>query len=231
MNHIRLSFRSILCLLVLLCKLNALPAQVLVHQEPRHHLVFQNNEMRLLNVLLPPGDTTQYHIHHTPSVFILFTNTLTGSQLKGKPASSSKSTAGNMLFENLAAPHLRVHRVWNMDVDTFHVMDIELLQHDTGFAQKPLTMTGLALEIDTPWVRTYRLTLTNGKDFVLDDNERSLMLISLDSAQVQTKQHGKTQQQIIKPGSFFGIKNGQSFSVKNNDGNTIQFALLEMPKE
>ncbi|MEO8109433.1 MAG: hypothetical protein ABI594_05355 [Ginsengibacter sp.] len=225
------TLHSLVFFLFFLCKLSDLQAQVLVHEEARHHPVFQNDEIRMLNVLLPPGDTTQYHIHHTPSAFILFTSTITGSQLKGAAPSDGKSTAGSMYFENLSAPHLRVHRVWNMDKDTFHVMDIELLSNDTGFVRMPLVMTNLALEIDTPWVRAYRLSLSKEKDFNLHDNKRSLMLIALNSAPVQTKQNGKTQQQTLQPGSFFEIKRGQSFFLENNGSLALQFALLEMPKE
>ena len=128
--------------LFLLLKLTNLQGQVAVpvHEEPRHHPVYQDKEVRILNVLLPPGDTTLYHIHHTPSVFINFTSTLTGSQLQGGIASNGKSTAGRILFENLAPPNIRTHRVWNDDKDTFHVIDIELLYSDTGFLQKPLTL-------------------------------------------------------------------------------------------
>ncbi len=222
---------SLVFFIFLLCKLSALQAQVLVHEEPRHHPVFQNDQIRILNVLLPPGDTTQYHIHHTPSLFILFTSTLTGSQLKGSPSSSGQSTAGSMAFENLSALHLRVHRVWNMDKDTFHVMDIELLAGDTGFIESPLIIKDLALEIDTPWVRAYRLSLSKEKDFNLNNNSRSLMLIALDSAPVQTKQNGKVQHQTLQPGSFFELKKGQSFSLVNNGSHALQFALLEMPKD
>ncbi len=231
MNDLKLSLRSTLLLLFLLSKLSNSEAQVLVHEEPRHHPVFQNDEIRILNVLLPPGDTTQYHIHHTPSVFILFTSTVTGSQLKGGAASNGQSTAGSMLFENLSAPHLRVHRVWNMDKDTFHVMDIELLTKDTGFVQKPLAITDLALEIDTPWVRVYRLPLSKEKDFMLNNNKRSLILISLNSARVQTKQYGELRGQTLHPGSFFEIKRRQSFSIKNKDSDVIGFAILEIPKD
>ncbi len=123
--------------------------QVVVHKEPLHLPVFQNKQVRILNVLMPPGDTSQYHIHHTPSLFIYFTTTATGSQLQGMQARSGKNPAGFIQFENLAAPNIRIHRVWNADTDTFHVMDIELLYKDSGFAQKPLTMPDLSLEIDT----------------------------------------------------------------------------------
>jgi hypothetical protein len=68
MNYLKLVFQKTLFFLVLILKLTNLSGQVPVHEEPRHHLVFQNKEIRILNVLVPPGDTTQYHIHTTPSL-------------------------------------------------------------------------------------------------------------------------------------------------------------------
>jgi hypothetical protein len=229
MNQLKSGLRSVLCFLVLLFEFSNLQAQVLVHEEPRHRPVFQNRQVRILNVLLPSGDTTQYHIHHTPSVFIFFTSTTTGSQLQGATASTSTSVAGSIIFENLAAPHLRVHRVWNMDKDTFHVMDLELLSKDSGFVQQPLTFPGLQLAIDTAWVRAYRLTLSAGNDFILRDKKRSLILVTLDTVLVQTKHNGETRDQTLEPGSFFEIKGRHSFSLKNRGGDAAHFALLEMP--
>ncbi len=224
------SLCSILLFLFLLCRLSNIQAQVLVHEEPRHRPVFQNNQVRILNILLPPGDTTQYHVHHTPSVFIFFTATTMVSQLKGAAASTSRSTAGSVIVENLAAPHLRVHRVWNIDKDTLHVMDVELLLKDTGFAQKPLALPNLQLTADTAWVRTYRLSLPGNNDFMLKGEKRSFILVSLNAAPVQMDQDGKTGRQKLGPGSFFEIKKGASFSLKNTSGNTAQFELLELPR-
>ena len=215
----------------LLCSLCNLQAQVLVHEEPLHHPVFQNNQVRILNVLLPPGDTTQYHIHHTPSVFIFFTATGTGTQLKGATAATSKPPAGSIIYENLAPPHIRVHRVWNTDKDTLHVMDVEILSNDTGFVQKPLTLPGLRLTIDTNRVRVYQLALAGRDGFILSNESRSFVLVSLNTAPVQTEQDGKTQNQLLQPGSFFEIKSRYSFSLKNTGGTAAQFAFLEMPRQ
>ncbi len=220
-----------LFLLFLLLKLTNLQGQVPVpvHEEPRHNPVFQNKEIRILNVLLPPGDTTLYHIHHTPSVFINFTTTLTGSQLKGGTASNGKSTPGRILFENLAPPNIRTHRVWNDDRDTFHVIDVELLYKDSGFSHQPLALPGLKLEVDTAWVRVYRLTMLKGRDFELGNKKQSFILVSLNSAAVHTKQSGKSQDENLKPGSFMAIEKGHLLSLKNNSDNTVQFVLLEIP--
>lgn len=218
-----------LLFLVLILKLSNLSAQVPVHEEPRHHPVFQNEAIRILNVLLPPGDTSEYHVHTTPSLFIRLSGTVTGSQLQGGKATSGKSVAGTLLFENLAPPNIRTHRVWNADTDTFHVMDVELLFKDSGFAQSPLNSPDLKLEIDTPWVRAYRLNLWNGTDFIPENRNKPFMLISLDAASVQIKQNGNLITQELKAGNFIEIKRRQSISLKNVSGKTVQFVLLELP--
>lgn len=220
-----------LFLLFLLLKLTSLQAQmpVPVHEEPRHHPVFQNKEVRILNVLLPPGDTTLYHIHHTPSVFINFTTTFTGSQLQGDVLSKGKSTAGRILFENLSPPNIRTHRVWNDDKDTFHVIDVELLYTDTGFVQQPLMYTELKLEVDNAWIRIYRLNLLKGKEFKLDNKKQAFMLVALKAASVKTKKGENAQDLTLRPGSFIDIERGNSFILKNKSDNTIQFVLLEFP--
>lgn len=231
MHHLPVVLMRNLFFLFLLLNLTNLKGQVPVpvDEEPRHHPVYQNKEVRILDVLLPPGDTTLYHIHHTPSVFINFTATLTGSQLQGGTASNGKSTPGRILFENLAPPNIRTHRVWNDDRDTFHVIDVELLYNDTGFSQKPLTLPDLKLEVANAWVRAYRLTQLPGKNFVLDSKKRAFILVAFNAASVQTNQSGIPQDQTLKPGSFMAIERGHSFSLKNSGDDTIQFVLLEIP--
>ncbi|ULQ51313.1 hypothetical protein [Flavihumibacter fluvii] len=229
MNYLKSGLHRKIFLLVLIVKLTNLHGQVLVHEEPRHHPVFQNKQIRILNVLILPGDTSQYHIHTTPSLFIRISSTTTGSQLQGGKASTGKSIAGTILFENLAFPNTRTHRVWNADKDTFNVMDVELLSNDTGFVQNPLTLPELKLELDTGWVRAYRLTLFKGKEFMLRNKKQSFILVSPNAATIQTKQSGKSQYQTLVPGSFIDIKRRHSFTLKNVTDNTVQFILLELP--
>ena len=57
-------------------------AQVPVREEPRHKPVLENEYFRLLDVWLSAGDTTMYHIHATPSLFVILSSTRTASQMK-----------------------------------------------------------------------------------------------------------------------------------------------------
>ena len=95
-------------------------AQVAVRDEPRHHNVFENGYVRILDVFLAPHDTTQFHVHNTPSVFTTFTKTATGSQTTSGQPSGDLSVAGRSWYDSLSTP--RIHRVWNEDTTWFHVM-------------------------------------------------------------------------------------------------------------
>ena len=216
-------------MLILTSSLHVLQAQILVHEEPRHRPVFQNKEIRILNVRVAPGDTSLYHMHTTPSFFIRLTNTITGSQVQGEAKKAGKSQSGEIRFENLAPPNNRVHRVWNADKDTFHVMDVELLMKKADFDEKPMALPNLKLEIDTTWVRAYRLNLLKGIEFKSKNKKQSLVLVSLNTTKVEINQNGNSELQTLKPGSFFVIKRKESFSLNNKTESTSQFVLLELP--
>lgn len=229
MRYIKLCFPTLLFVLMLTGCLNILHAQILVHEEPRHQPVFQNKDIRILNVRVAPGDTSLYHMHTTPSFFIRLTNTITGSQVQGEAKKAGKSQSGEIRFENLAPPNNRVHRVWNADKDTFHVMDVELLMKKADFDQKPMALPDLKLEIDTTWVRAYRLNLLKGIEFKSKNKKQSLVLVSLNASTVEIGQNGRRELQTLKPGSFFVINRKESFSLKNKTESTSQFVLLELP--
>lgn len=208
-----------------------LHAQVPVHEEPRHHLIFKNNKVRVLDVRIPPGDTSLYHIHTTPSVFVFFTNSTNSSQLLGKDATYGKLNCGRIMFENLAAPNTRTHRVWNTDIDTFHVMDIELLYNDSGFFERALSDPNLKMEIDTGWVRAYRLILSKSNQFTLNNKKNSFLLISFDTTSLQIIERGKTRSEKLEAGDFLEIKTGETFSIKITSDEDAEFALLELPSK
>jgi hypothetical protein len=104
-------------------------AQVHVRDEPRHHNVFENEFIRILDVHLGPGDTTLYHLHNTPSVFVVFTNTNLGSQLIGKQPQKGANISGEVSYDSINTS--RIHRVWNEDTGWFHVMRCRTYQHKT----------------------------------------------------------------------------------------------------
>lgn len=203
-------------------------AQVPVSKEPRHHVVFENEKIRLLNVLLPPGDTTLFHEHSTPSVFISFTKTNTVSQLLDQTPVKGTSGAGTVWFENLKPPHIKIHRVWNEDTASFHVMDMELLANDSGFTQKPLLLQHAELILDTAWARTYKIQLTRSGQLTVKDHPSAFLLVAINDGTITIIKKGAEQRQSLQAGSFFWLEPEEQFTLLNQLNTVMNFALVEI---
>src|SRR6476660_3927863 len=102
-------------------------AQVPVSKEPMHHNVFENAYVRVLDVHIKPGDTTQFHKHETPSVFILLHSVKTGSEVIVEEAKATVLKKDAFISFEGFYKSPRIHRVWNEDTIEFHVMDVEIL--------------------------------------------------------------------------------------------------------
>ena len=125
--------------------------------------MFENDYVRVLDVWLAPNDTTQYHIHATPSVFIMLTKTTTSAQLTGQQPVRSISVAGNSWYDSLVTP--RIHRVWNDDTTWFHVMDVELVAGKAHINEPVLQNAAIQLLFDEPLVRGYHIQLVAKRKF------------------------------------------------------------------
>lgn len=203
-------------------------AQVPVSKEPRHHIVFENEKVRLLNVLLPPADTTQYHVHSTPSVFICFTKTNTASQLIHQQPVEGTSKAGSIWFEDMNPPRIKVHRVWNNDSDTFHVMDIEILSKDTGFAMNPLVLPHIQDVVDTPWARTYKIELAKSEQVNIKEHASAFVLVAIDDGMITLRKKDAGQKLSLQQGTFFWMKPYEQFTLLNHSNTVMHFALIEI---
>src|SRR6478672_943599 len=127
--------------LLILVKISFAQTPVPVREEPRHHVALQNQYLRLLDVWLPPGDTTFFHIHEIPSLFLILSKTVTGSQVKGENwvQGTFTSEPGHAWYNDFKNGPL-IHRVCNIDSIPFHVMDIEILSHSTKSSDQILPL-------------------------------------------------------------------------------------------
>ncbi|HXO73617.1 MAG TPA: hypothetical protein VN824_00280, partial [Puia sp.] len=133
---------------------------VLVRKEPRHHDVLDNEWVRILDVHIPPGDTSLFHKHSTPSIFLVLGNTRTGSQTIIEPRHRTFSTEGLWYEDFTDTP--RIHRVWNEDKIPFHTIDIELPHKPAGKAGQVIRDPAFTLLFDEKPARGYRVTVGPG---------------------------------------------------------------------
>ena len=201
-------------------------AQVAVRNEPRHHNLFENDYIRILDVIIAPHDTTQFHIHATPSIFISLSKTATGSQLINQLPTKSISTPGNCWYDSLATP--RIHRVWNEDTSWFHTMDIELIAGKPRSNEPSLQDPSLQLFFNEPLVNGYHVNLQAGKNIELPVSTAAYLLLSTGDATVEYKINSSTYTRKMKTGHFFWIDAGQSFFITSDEKTPARFLLFQL---
>ena len=217
--------RKCLLLISALCSMILVSAQVQVRNEPRHHNVFENEFIRILDVHLGPGDTTLYHLHNTPSVFIVFTNTNVGSQLIGQQSQKGANITGEVSYDNLNTP--RTHRVWNADTSWFHVMDIELTSTKQKKNIADLQNSALKLLFNKQQVNGYNLELKAATNIQLPPSTDGYLLLSKSESIIEFKIDEAVQDRIMKPSHYMWVEAGKKISIKNMDSKAANFVLLQ----
>ena len=104
----------------------ALTEPVPVDKEPHHHFAFQNQYVRVLDVLFPAGEASLFHTHGNDNVGV----PLSGDKTQSQPAGSEWSEVqdvkpGDPGFRK-ARGQAYTHRVRSAGKLPFHVIDIEI---------------------------------------------------------------------------------------------------------
>jgi quercetin dioxygenase-like cupin family protein len=134
-----------------------------VYEEPRHRPVYQNRYVRVLDVRVPVGDTTGYHVHPDRNVGVVIAGARTWSQSPGEPASPpAPADSVGTVFENWKRPLPYTHRVGNADTVAFHYVVGDLLA-PAAIDAPPLPETSaMRLVAEGPLARVYRVVLAPG---------------------------------------------------------------------
>jgi quercetin dioxygenase-like cupin family protein len=99
---------------------------VAVEQEPHHHVIFENQYVRVLDVVVDPGDTTLFHKHSLDNVAVQLNDAAIKRQFPGEDWVATPAKEGSAGFvAGTKTPY--VHRISNTGATVFHVLDVEIL--------------------------------------------------------------------------------------------------------
>jgi hypothetical protein len=203
-------------------KTNAQEA-VAVSKEPLHKNVFENEYLRVLDVRILPGDTTLFHKHETPSVFISLHPVRTGSQVIVEDGNATVlSLDRRITFEGFYKSP-RIHRVWNSDTSEFHVMDVEVLTKGDKKTEPSIELSEFKQLFDAPPVRTYRVTLRPNQVIEIKRTSAVLVVGLNDAGRVTVNDKS-----ILNEGDFLFVSPSEKIKLVNKDEKEYSFALLEL---
>lgn len=199
-------------------------AQLPVREEPRHHVALQNQYLRLLDVRIVPHDTTFFHVHEIPSLFLVLSKTLTASQVKGEEWVNGTFTSepGYTWYNGFAKGPL-IHRVANIDTVPFHVMDIEILSsYNAHLAWLPL---------DTVYTNekafAYRVSLSNKQEKKQIEDRGPIAAIVVAGAGITVHLADNKTENVLQ-GQFIFIEPKTKCWFQNINDNETKVVLFEL---
>jgi hypothetical protein len=153
-------------------------------KEPFHHVVFENDAIRVIDVQIQPGKTCLYHRHEIPSVVAYLTKSTNKSQTWGQTDPSKFLDRTLNPGESRYAPYdvePLIHRVTNTGTGLFRVFDIELLHKpaSTGAAYSAIPVPATS-QWEQKLARSLKVTLEPGQSCAFPAAAQSRLLIGVD---------------------------------------------------
>ncbi|MEO5858280.1 MAG: hypothetical protein ABIR33_04950 [Pyrinomonadaceae bacterium] len=196
-----------------------------IEKEPMHRLKFENEFVRLFDVLVPVGEASQYHTHRYDGIGVPVSNTrLIDEEAGGQKTHIQIKYAAAAFLER---PSPMTHRVFNSGKSDFRNIFIEILPSKNGVVAKqlPILSKSHVILIDNDRVRINRLVLRPGESSKMHTHPmHGLGIILYDSKIEITAADGSKRGLDPKAGEYAWQDAGTTHIIKNT-GTTVFEAI------
>lgn len=200
-----------------------------IEKEPKHRLKFENEFVRLFDVLVPTGAATQYHVHLYDGISVRLSNAqIIDESIDGekKPFDMKYGIASFA-----ARPKPETHRVANSGKTDYRNIFIELLPNKNASAAGPFPVLsdGHVILIDNDRVRVNRLTLKPGESSKLHTHHmHGLGIIVYDSKIELIGADGSKRTLEAKAGDHAWQNAGTTHIIKNIGSSSFEAIDIEL---
>lgn len=206
-----------------------------IHEEPSHQLVERQKNLRILDIQIPPGQTTLYHIHDRPIHYVLIKPATTHDQILGQEWSTPK--AGNdskppqditgmsvVDIDYIESP--KTHRVKNADDHLFRL--IAIINDGDGVTE------GYTEFQPTDWTNelfTNRWFTSNRMDIAVETPsnwitvKNDTMLVNPRAASLMLSYKGHATAAL---GHWKLVKKGMTYQVSNTGTSSASLVMVEV---
>jgi len=100
-------------------------AQIPIEKEPHHKIVLENQQVRVIELIVSPGDTTLLHTHKAGSVVIFLSPSSFAIQNPKHAPVITDVKLGDVVYRDYDVNPV-AHTVWSADRSTFRCLVVEL---------------------------------------------------------------------------------------------------------
>jgi hypothetical protein len=102
-------------------------AQIPIEKEPHHKVVFENQVVRVIDLVVPPHDTTLLHTHNAASVVIFLSASSFAIRNPKQAPAVTQVKLGDIVYRDYDKKPV-AHTVWSADTSVFRCLVVEMKQ-------------------------------------------------------------------------------------------------------
>jgi hypothetical protein len=231
--HNRISLRTMSFIALLLSPALLLSAAgqspVPVEKEPRHRLKFENQFVRVFDVLIPPGETSLFHIHLHDGVSVRLTDASIRDEALSGASEDFAVKRGAVTFAYRPSP--LIHKVSNIGPTPFRNVFVEILPSSAASAtdQSPAAVAGYEVVLENERVRILRLLLAPGKSIDEGVQRRGVVRIAVSGGDVVIEISGEKHQAVkSEPGDIEWQEKGSRYLFRNVGSAPFEAVEIEL---
>jgi quercetin dioxygenase-like cupin family protein len=199
-----------------------------IEKEPTHRLKFENEFVRLFDVLVPAGKTTKYHVHLYDGVSVRVSN----AQIIDESISGEKKPFdikyGAVSFAARLSPE--THRVINSGKSDFRNIFIEILSPKNAATSGPFPILsdGHVILIDNERVRINRLVLKPGESSKMHTHHMHGLGIILYDSKIEIRTPDGTRRKLKPKADHVWQNAGTTHIIKNKGVKVFEAIDIEL---
>ena len=204
------------------------PIVVPVTNAAFHQFTFQDENMSLENVTLPPGFSTGYHSHEQDLVFVITAGAKLKNQVLGKEPVELEFKLGEVRF----APYTKTpgtHQIFNIEKEnTMRLLAVGIVYPTPGRYTVSTRPEKYEVALDNDRVRAWRLKLNPGESAPSIRQTAPGARFVVAGGMVAEKRAGRPDQPMVLNNHDFMVMPVEERGIENNGNSAIELVEIEL---
>lgn len=229
MDHLWIS-GLILCVTAGVSSAQAVPLE----REPRHRVVLDAGTFRIVDVQIPPGDTTWFHIHRFPQLLIPVSVSPTDVQLAGNawagtlPSADPGWQPGDVVIDSSFVQAPVTHRVTNVGTQLFRLILIN--NSRSAQSKAPGSPPGSPGEagLNSSWFLQSRVLIPTRSVTTFETASLPTILVQPVGGRTSVSVSDRPEQVLDGPGAWLSLPPGARYRVRNVGSQPASIVVVQI---
>jgi quercetin dioxygenase-like cupin family protein len=204
------------------------PTVVHVKKAAFHLFTFEDQNMSLENVTLPPGRSTRYHSHDQDLVFVITAGAKITNQVLGKEPVELEFKQGEVRFAAYTKTP-GVHQISNIETDkTMQLLAVAIVYPEPGRYTVSSRPAKYEMALDNDRVRAWRLKLNPGESAPTIRQTAPGARFVVTGGTVAEKRTGTPDQPLILKNHDFVAMPAEERGIENIGSSPVELVEIEL---